>query len=140
MSCTQSVFPGFSFSLPTDTTITLRNICSTLDTVQDWWRLGNLLGIPESKWGKQEMVNYFVTNIPASWQLLAGALYYRSERTALQKVTSYFQRQPGMCERDSNRKSLIRTHWTGGCSAAWYCMCRKLSDSLQLWISSACYM
>ena len=47
------------------------------------------------------MVNYYITSMPsASWELLAGALYYHGERTALTKVTSYFQRQPGMCGRE----------------------------------------
>ena len=45
------------------------------------------------------MVNYYITNTPASWELLAGALYYLGEQTALTKVTSYFQSQPGMCGR-----------------------------------------
>ena len=101
MSCTQSVFPGFSFSLPTDTIFTLTNVWPTLDTVQDWDPLGYQLGIPASKRGRQEMVNYFINNTPsASWQLLAGVLYYLGEQTALTKVTSYFQRQPGMCGRE----------------------------------------
>ena len=101
MSCTQSVFAGFSFSLSTDTTFTLSNVWSTLDTVQDWVGLHNKLRIPYSKRGEQETVNYIVTNMPsASWELLAGALYYCGEQTALTKVTSYFQRQPGMCGRE----------------------------------------
>ena len=98
MSSTESVFSGFSFFLPTDTTFTFRNVWSTLDCVQVWWRLANRLDIPDTMKEKQ-MVNYIVTSIPASWELLAGALYYLGERTALTKVTSYFQRQPGMCGR-----------------------------------------
>ena len=62
--------------------------------------LGYALEIPSSKHGRKEMMNYYITNTPASWELLAGALYYRGEQTALTKVTSYFQRQPGMCGRE----------------------------------------
>ena len=94
------MFPGFSFSLPTDTTFTLTNIWSTLDTVQDWGGLSVQLEIPDSKWGRQEMMNYYITGMPsASWQLMAGALYYLGQQNSLRKVTSYFQRQPGMCGR-----------------------------------------
>ena len=95
-----TVYVSWFLILPTDTTFTLRNVWSTLDTVQYWRDLGYQLHIPDSKQGRQEMVNYFVTNIPSSWELLAGALYYLGEQTALTKVTSYFQRQPGMCGRE----------------------------------------
>ena len=99
--CEKGPVPGFSFSLPTDTTFTLRNVWSTLDTVQNWDGLHNQLQTPLCKRRKQETVNYIVTTMPsASWQLLAGAVYYLGEQTALTKVTSYFQRQPGMCGRE----------------------------------------
>ena len=94
-------FPGFSFSLPTDTTFTLTNVMSTLETVQDWENLGAQLGIPYPKWKWKDgdtIINYYITGCPgASWSALAGALYYHGEQTALTKVSSYFQRQPGMC-------------------------------------------
>ena len=96
-------FSGFSFSLPTDTTFTLTNVMSTLETVQKWNDLGKQLGIPLRKRmiGKEPAFNFFITSMPsASWQLIAGVLYYREEQTALTKVSSYFQRQPGMCGRD----------------------------------------
>ena len=58
------------------------------------------MDIAPSKHGRKAMVNYIITTMPsASWELLAGALYYLGEQTALTKVTSYFQRQPGMCGR-----------------------------------------
>ena len=107
-------FPGFSFSLPTDTTFTLTNVMSTLETVQKWIDLGEQLGIPFSKrWSKDRhtITNYYVTSCPgASWSALAGALYYRGEQTALTKVSSYFQRQPGMCGRAI--RSILRNFLT----------------------------
>ena len=46
---------------------------------------------------KDTMMNYYVTSIAnASWQMLAAALYYCGEQTALKKVKAYFQRQRGM--------------------------------------------
>ena len=94
--------PGFSFSLPTDTTFTLTNVMSTLETVQDWEGLVRQLELPYSKRvnGKEPAFNYFITTIPsASWQLLAGALYCCGEKRGLTTVTLYFQRQPGVCGR-----------------------------------------
>ena len=94
-------FPGFSFSLPTDTTFTLTNVMSALETVQDWEDLAGRLGIPLTKWygkGGNTIMNYFLSICPgASWSALAGVLYYCEEQTALTKVSGYFQRQPGMC-------------------------------------------
>ena len=59
------------------------------------------MDIAPSKRGRKEMMNYYITSMQsASWELLAGALYYRGEQTALTKVTSYFQRQPGMFGRE----------------------------------------
>ena len=75
---------------------------STLETVQEWEDLGEQLGIPGTKRqnGKEPAFNYYITSMPsASWQLVAGVLYYCGEQTALTKVTGYFQRQPGMCGR-----------------------------------------
>ena len=95
-------FPGFSFSLPTDTTFTLTNVMSTLETVQKWKGVAVQLDIPCVKyWLKDHsdtVINYYITNSPgASWSALAGALYYCGEQRGLTKVTRYFQRQPGMC-------------------------------------------
>ena len=93
-------FPGFSFSLPIDTTFTLTNVMSALETVQKSEDLARQLGIPLTKWfrkGGNTIMNYFLSICPgASWSALAGALYYCGEQTAFTKVSSYFQRQPGM--------------------------------------------
>ena len=43
------------------------------------------------------MLQYFTTTVPnASWQTLAGGLYYKQEQSALERVAKYFQRQPGI--------------------------------------------
>ena len=43
------------------------------------------------------MLRYFITTMPnASWQTLAGGLYYAQEQAALERVTKYFQQQSGM--------------------------------------------
>ena len=93
--------PGFLFFLLADTTFTLTNVMSTLETVQNRSDLGRQLGVPWSKWykkGGDTIINYYINICPgASWSALAGVLYYRGEQTALTKVSSYFQRQPGMC-------------------------------------------
>lgn len=87
----------FSHS-PADATFTLTNVLSTLETVQEWNKLGDKLHVPYTKQdSKDTMMNYYVTSIAnASWQMLAGALYYCGEQTALKKVKAYFQRQRGM--------------------------------------------
>ena len=46
---------------------------------------------------RKEMLQYFITAMPnASWQTLAGGLYLSEEQEALERVTKYFQQQPGM--------------------------------------------
>ena len=76
---------------------------STLETVQELEDLCEQLDIPATKWymkGGDTIINYYIMTCPgASWSALAGALYYCREQTALTKVSSYFQRQPGMCGR-----------------------------------------
>jgi len=95
-SCTVSWVP--SVLLPTDPTFTLHKVTTAVEGVQDWKRLGAYLGVPLAWRGSREkMFQCFITAIPnASWQTLAGGLYYRQELTALERVTKYFQPQPGM--------------------------------------------
>ena len=54
--------------------------------------------MPSKRCGsREEKLQYFITTVPnASWQVLAGVLYYGQEQAALERVTKYFQRQPGM--------------------------------------------
>jgi len=42
-------------------------------------------------------MEYFITAFPrASWETLAGQLYYMQQHEALEKVKEYIQQQPGM--------------------------------------------
>ena len=86
--------------LPTDPTFTLSNVTSAVGirSVQDWNNLGYYLDVPKKRRGSREgMLQYFITTMPnASWQTLAGGLYYRQEQATLERVMKYFQRQPGM--------------------------------------------
>ena len=47
---------------------------------------------------REQTLEYFITTVPnASWQTLAGGLYYLQEQAELEKtVKKYFQREPGM--------------------------------------------
>ena len=48
-------------------------------------------------WSREQALEYFITTVPnASWQTLAGGLYYLQEQAALERAKKYFQRQPGM--------------------------------------------
>ena len=79
-------------------TFTYFNVLSSVQTVKNWDELGKYLQVPSHKRQKNKdiMVNYFVTSVPnASWEKLAGALYYYGEENALKKVKTYFQRKPG---------------------------------------------
>jgi len=43
------------------------------------------------------MLQYFIATVPdASWQTLAGKLYYLEEHAALERAIKYFQPQPGI--------------------------------------------
>ena len=86
------------YPLPTDSTFTFHNVNAAVESVQDWDDLGYHLGVPHGKHGsRREMLQYFITTVPnASWQVLAGGLYYQQEHAALEKVTKYYQPHPGM--------------------------------------------
>ena len=86
---------SLSLAVPT---FTFFNVLSSVLTVENWDQLGKYLQVPSHKReeSKDIMVNYFVTSVPnASWEKLAGALYYYGEENALTVVKSYFQRNPG---------------------------------------------
>ena len=88
-------------SLPADPTLTINNLRLVTSSVQDWERLGHYhfgLGIPDPvlnsailrKEHKTVILQYFLNNVPmASWQKIAGALYYMKEETALQAVKKF---------------------------------------------------
>ena len=84
--------------LPADPTFTLSNVITAVESVQGWKSLAAYLDVP-SEWrrSREEMLQYFITTVPnASWQILAGGLYYRQEQAALERVAKKYQRQPGM--------------------------------------------
>ena len=84
-----------------DPTLTINNLRHVTSSVQDWYDLGDYnygLGVPlpvlseirkdpalteEEK--KTKVLLYFLHNVPmASWERVAGVLYYRKEERALQ--------------------------------------------------------
>ena len=83
--------------LATDPTFTLANVTTAVEIVDNWGRL-YYLGVPGKKRGsKEEMLQYFITTVPnASWETLAGGLYYAQEHAALANVSKQFQSQPGV--------------------------------------------
>ena len=97
----------YCHSLPADPTLTINNLRFVTSSVQNWKRLGNYrygLGVPtpvvneisanraivtgENK--MTAMLQYFLNNVPmASWQKVAGALYWRKEEKALQAAKKF---------------------------------------------------
>ena len=74
-----------------------------------WDVLGNKLGVPESKLEeirlhyhtnnlrKKALWNYWLEYMPnASWDTLAGWLFYMEEVSALQAVSKYTNKEPGI--------------------------------------------
>ena len=107
-----------------DGTLTTSNVCQALASVKDWHSLGQSdhglyiggLGVPlavrndirdnrpnkteEEK--KTEMLVYYLHTVPqASWQTIAGALYYRKEVTALEAVKRFLHHTPGQLTHDT---------------------------------------
>ena len=99
-------------TLCADPPLTINNLRHVTSSVQDWYRLGNYdcgLGVPgivlneirrnpalteEEK--KTKVLLYFLHNVPmASWERVAGALYYRKEERALQAVKEFLPVSPG---------------------------------------------
>ena len=102
-----------------DGTLTTSNVCQALASVKDWYRLGVYNGgllVPgdvcddirdkrpnkteEEK--KTDMLVYYLHTVPqASWQTIAGALYYREEVTALEAVKRFLHHTPGQLTHDT---------------------------------------
>lgn len=88
----------FLFFPPPDPTLTLPNVITVVGMVKNWKVLGGYLLVPDSKMKtREEMLDYFITTTPgASWETLAGHLYYMQQDKALEKMSDYLKRQPGM--------------------------------------------
>ena len=97
----------YCHSLPADPTLTINNLRLVTSSVQDWERLGyylNGLGVPTAVLDEisanpailteedkmTAMLQYFLNNVPmASWQKVAGALYWMKEEKALQAAKKF---------------------------------------------------
>ena len=101
-----------------DGTLTTSNVCQALASVEEWRSLGYATGLDvpgavcddirdnrpnkteEEK--KTEMLVYYLHTMPqASWQTIAGALYYREEVTALEAVKRFLHHTPGQLTHDT---------------------------------------
>jgi len=96
-SCT---VPLVSLSpLVSDTSFTLQNVTTAVESVNSQGSLGFYLGVPRRKYRSgKEILQYFITTVPrASWETLAGGLCYQQEHAVLETVKEYLRPQPGMC-------------------------------------------
>jgi len=89
---------SLSILLLSDPTFTLSNVTSAVQAVSDWNQFCNRLQFPlRKRKTTKEIMEYFITAVPrASWETLAGQLYYMQQHEALEKVKEYIQQQPGM--------------------------------------------
>ncbi|CAI8058445.1 hypothetical protein GBAR_LOCUS31785 [Geodia barretti] len=101
----------------TDPTLTINNLCHVTSSIEDWrwWGLGGLgeynhgLGVPDDVMReirydaanpteedkKTGVLLYFLHNVPsASWERVAGVLYYMEEEKALQAVKEFMTVSP----------------------------------------------
>ena len=103
----------YCHSLPADPTLTINNLRLVTSSVQNWRRLGDHslgLGVPDHVLREisrnpailtledkmTAMLQYFLKNVPmASWQKVAGALYYWEEEMALQAAMKFLTVTPG---------------------------------------------
>ena len=111
-----------------DGTLTTSNVCQALASVKNWYSLGYNYGgldVPgpvcdkikdnrpnkteEEK--KTEMLVYYLHTMPqASWQTIAGALYYREEVTALEAVKRFLHHAPGQLTHDTQLSIIVHVH------------------------------
>ena len=100
----------FSLPLSPDLTLTVASVTAVLESVGNWDGLGLLLGVPQPVLGvirrshhgdkecKAAFSEHFVNSVPgASWNTLAGSLYYCEERKALQAVGKHLKEGKGLC-------------------------------------------
>ena len=95
----------YCHTLPADDTLTIDNLCEVTSSVKDWKSLRGYhygLCVPDhvsaciNQKEKTTMLQYFLDNVPmASWQKVAGVLYYMGEKTALEAVKKFLKVTPG---------------------------------------------
>ena len=94
--------------LSPDPTLTVASVTAVLESVGDWYGLGDWLDVPRpvldmirgSDRGDREceiaLAEYFVSSMPgASWTTLAGALYHEEESAALLAVGRHLKEEKG---------------------------------------------
>ncbi len=92
-----------------DPTLTEEKVYRVMGEVRNWRRVGYYLGVPESRWDqikdthsteeakKRALVRYYLQTVhDASWERLAGELYYRQQDSALAVVKELFHSSQGM--------------------------------------------
>ncbi len=92
-----------------DPTLTEEKVYRVMGEVRDWWLVGVSLGVPSSRMYKIDdthsteegkkcaLVYYYLQTVhDASWEKLAGALYYCQEDSALAVVKKLFHSPRGM--------------------------------------------
>ena len=98
-------------SLSPDPTLTVEAIVAALmgkPHAAEWWWVAHWLGVPSSvrdsisashstsEEQTKALAEYFISTLPApSWSTLAGPLYWKEEKAALQAVSSHLQREDG---------------------------------------------
>ena len=90
-----------SVHISPDPTLTVESVLEVMGEVQNWWKLGEMLSVPESKLQVIEtqlstekknisMGHYWVNNDPhASWEKLCSTLYMMKEERAVAKAIQY---------------------------------------------------
>ena len=133
----RGVWCVYCHSLPVDPTLTINNLRLATSSVQDWMKLGDYvsgLGIPGpvlreistnpaimTEEGKMTaMLQYFLNNVPmASWQKVAGALYWMKEEKALHAVKKFLTVSRGqsvvLCAKPSAHQGHSQDFWKGEC-------------------------
>ena len=95
----------YCHTLPADDTLTIDNLREVTSSVKDWKSLSGYhygLCVPDhvsaciNQEEKKTMLQYFLKYVPmASWQKVAGVLYYMREKTALEAVKPFLKVTPG---------------------------------------------
>ena len=109
-----------------DSTLNIKNLRLVTASVENWHELGHYyygLGVPKTVLNeiydntayqtiedkKNALFLYYLHNVPmASWRNVAGALYYREEKTALKAVAAFVIFTPTGESRSSAHRAYTR--------------------------------